>query len=148
MVRYNCTHGNVGTVHLFDKFRAGSEYGQKFWIRIPISGENVKNNYRYGTVLYILQLSATLCSVGCLWADHVFSKQYDYKTVDDTWRCVFCHQKSHYKVGQFFNPFIPLMGKTGPVFTIISLSVSDPYSVEFGSGSGSRRKTPESGSGS
>jgi hypothetical protein len=28
----------------------------------------------------------------------IFSKQYDYKIVDNTWRCVFCHQKSHYKV--------------------------------------------------
>jgi hypothetical protein len=32
--------------------------------------------------------------------NYIFSKQYDYKIVDNTWRCVFCHQKSHYKVSR------------------------------------------------
>lgn len=34
------------------------------------------------------------------------SKQYDYKIVDNTWRCVFCHQKPHYKcLGDLFGPY-------------------------------------------
>ena len=38
-----------------------------------------------------------------------FSKQYDYRTVDPTWICVFCHKPSHYQgLGDLFGPyFIP-----------------------------------------
>ena len=38
------------------------------------------------------------------------SKEYDHKNVDETWKCVFCHQRTWYRgLGDLFGPYFVKM---------------------------------------
>ena len=58
---------------------------------------------------------------------YYFSKQYDYKNLDPTWCCFFCHKPSHYKgLGDLFGPYYVPTSIIKPIKNITTSNSESP----------------------